>query len=293
MLFYQKFTTLHTHVTILMMIYTPNKLTKDEFGRVSGILLVNKPVGITSHDVVYKARKALHTPHVGHAGALDPFANGLILVLVGKATKLSNEYLNLGKEYLGTVLFGVSTNSADPEGDVLKTQNSVEFSESELKETLRKFVPAYEQYVPVFSSVKVDGEKLRVLARKSDQFEIQDSAAGRQAIFHIGEKVKTVNIPSHNCQISLLELLELTKVNISDSEFYKTQQAKLSETIYSAAKIHVACSKGTYIRALAEDIGAKLPTPAPAMLWELTRSKLGDFSLEDALSVEDLNNLQY
>jgi tRNA pseudouridine(55) synthase len=283
--------------------YTANDLYFDDFGRCHGVLVIDKPVGMGSHDVVYKVRRVLGTRQVGHAGALDPFATGIIIVLVGKATKLSDHYLNHDKEYIADVLFGLQTDSADTEGniiaqtpaEILKTWD-LETVKTSIQQSLPKFVPEYEQYVPVFSSIKVDGDKLRVLARKFASFKLRDTPAGRSVDFSDPEGVvkKTVNLPKHLCQIPSLELIELVNRDISDLDFYQQRREIVQSTEFPVATLRVECSKGTYIRTLAEDIGAaqaEPPTgigPQPAMLIGLRRTRVGEFVIANAITLEDL-----
>lgn len=132
-----------------------NKIEIDEFNRPNGLLAINKPAGITSHDVVDQVRKKFKTKRVGHAGALDPFATGVLLILVGTFTKLSEKLILENKEYKARILFGVSTDTQDPEGKVLKTQ-MVKLESKDIETTLKSFEGGYEQYVPIFSSVKVE-----------------------------------------------------------------------------------------------------------------------------------------
>lgn len=121
--------------------YQVNQITKDEFGRVSGVFAYNKPAGVSSHDIVYKFRRHFETKKVGHAGTLDPFADGLLIVLVGKATKLSDTFLNTDKEYRARILFGIETNSGDPEGDIVETYGkSFELDSSLIQEAISNFV---------------------------------------------------------------------------------------------------------------------------------------------------------
>jgi tRNA pseudouridine55 synthase len=273
------------------MYYELNKLESDEFGRISGILAVNKPVGMTSHDVVYAVRKALGTKHVGHAGALDPFATGLLIILVGKATKMSDKYLELDKEYVAQILFGIQTDSADTEGEVLTVDAAVKAPEN-LAASLKQFTPSYTQFVPIYSSVKVNGEKLRVLARASDSFQIEVQGDKHIAKFQRDRTVTEVELPSHQVKIHELELLNESEVDITGTEFAEQNSESLEgKTTFPSALIRVRCSKGTYIRALAEDIGAKLNPPLPAMLVQLERTKIDDITVEEALNIEDLATL--
>lgn len=261
------------------MSYKFNQIFVDDFGRASGVLAINKPVDMTSHDVVNRLRRDLKTKQIGHAGALDPFASGVLIMLVGKATKYSDLFLNSDKSYLATVLFGRSTDSADPEGKVLKDIDTSSLDLEQLSKELNsikpKFVPEYEQYVPVYSSVKVGGEKLRVLARSSDKFEIIEEALGRKVLFTQGEKLVEVVLPKHLCKINRLDFAQPTTLN------YEGKQ-------YASVIADVDCSKGTYIRALAEDIGLALPNKLPAMLSALCRTRVADIHLNECLELDQI-----
>jgi len=249
--------------------YEVNKIYQDEFGRVNGVFAIDKPEGKSSHDMVYEYRRKFNTKTVGHAGALDPFASGLLIILVGKATKLSNQFLEFDKEYVAEITFGIKTNTLDPEGEITDEKN-VEINKTELEKVLQSFSPEYEQYVPVFSSVKVQGNKLRELARKYDfkitkeniiQF-LQDS-----------EIKKEMPLPKKLVKIYEIELLKLNKEMV---EKYKKE-------LY-VATIKIRCSKGTYIRKLAEDVGTKLNSPA--MLINLRRTKVGDIDVTQSFNSE-------
>jgi len=273
------------------MKYLANQLQRDEFGRVNGIIAVNKPAGFTSHDVVAKARGALKTKKVGHAGALDPFATGILILLVGKATKMSDDFVNYDKEYIANTLFGISTDSSDTEGritDVIESPNI-----DELPQVLEQFTPSYEQFVSVYSSVKVDGNKLRVLARSYENFDVEDRDEKRFAKFYndVEDKPFEVELPKHLCKIPEIEILNTTETDISDIKFYEERKSQIPTTKFPTATIRVACSKGTYIRALAEDIGQAFPTPIPAMLIGLERTKVGDITLDKAVEIDELENL--
>jgi tRNA pseudouridine55 synthase len=272
------------------MDYKVNVLQIDDFGRPSGILAINKPVDITSHDVVYKVRKALNTRAVGHAGALDPFATGLIIIMVGKATKLADKYIAHDKEYKAKILFGISTDSADTEGKITQVAEVKDLQG--LADVLSTFIPEYDQYVPVFSSVKVNGQKLRELARKYDSFELNERDGKRFVVFHRENDDKEVELPIHHCRIPKMELLGTEKVNISEMEFGKKHIDELkSITTLQTADVLVACSKGTYIRALAEDIGTRMEPKLPAMLIGLERTRVGEISIDQALEIDEIGNL--
>ncbi len=265
--------------------YELNKAYVDEFGRVSGIFAADKPAGKTSHDIVYEYRKKLGTKKVGHAGALDPFASGLLIILAGKATKLSDEFLTLNKVYEAEILFGMSTTSADPEGAIVEVvtdkiklkELKSKITESIINDALKEFQPSYNQFVPVFSSVKVDGEKLRKLARKFETFEIvQDKDKRVVKFFNNKEFKKEVELPKKEVKIYESEVLNIFTKNYEIN--IEENGAKICKKIdYPVSKVRIKCSKGTYMRQLAEDLGVKLGFPA--MLINLRRTKVGDIAL--------------
>lgn len=271
--------------------FVANSLIRDDFGRPHGVLAVNKPKGMTSHDVVDLVRKLLGTQSVGHAGALDPFATGLLILLVGKATKQSDFYLHQNKQYVATVLFGIQTDSGDREGEVIAAQKPTAFTPDDLAKVIPYFVPKYEQYVPVFSSVKFQGEKLRVLARKAENWEIIDDGSQKKFVYTLQGKTKEIDIPKRVCEIDQISIITHSTIDISHSKLFGDNSQLLEEAVYPVAKISVDCSKGTYIRVLAEDIGAKLAPPIPAMLWELQRTRVGELEIENALYIDQLVDL--
>ncbi len=255
----------------------------DDFGRPNGVLVVNKPRDITSHDVVYKVRKALGTKKVGHAGALDPFAEGLLIILVGKSTKLANSFLDFDKEYIAKVLFGVTTDTIDIEGAILETKEN-KITKEMVEISIEKFKPSYEQQVPIFSSVKVEGQKLRVLARKYERFEIEEN---KVSFYNNNELKKTVELPKKEVKIYDIELQEFRNAEADD--FTNIKGKNISMESKYVAKIRVKCSKGTYIRQLAYDIGKFIKTPS--MLIDLKRTLIGDYLETDAITIEEIENL--
>jgi len=265
--------------------YEPNKIYTDEFGRPSGIFLVDKPIGKTSHDMVYEYRRKLQTKKVGHAGALDPFASGLLIILAGKALKLSESFLTLPKEYEADVALGFRTDTLDTEGKIVESSKLQDLtsSEEDIKNALNSFMPGYLQDVPIYSSVKVQGDKLRELVRKADDHKIikQEDGSSKVQFLRQGEVWKEVNIPQKEVKIYGLDLLELKKVSVKDYNFddhFKEELQNNNITEFYSLKIRAHVSKGTYIRKLAEAIGEKLEVPG--MLVGLRRTKVGDFSLE-------------
>ena len=211
---------------------------------VQGILPVDKPKDWTSHDVIAKLRGAFRIKKIGHAGTLDPMATGVLAVLLGKSTKLSDTLMASKKTYEMTVRFDIETNTQDITGEVVKESPLPEgFGKEMLLKVLPEFKGEIEQLPPMFSAIKVKGKKLYDIARKGQEIE---------------REKRPVTIYE-------LELLEL-----------KGSEAKLS----------CVCSKGTYVRTLAHDIGQKLG--CGGTLTELRRTKGGFLTIEEAKSLDEI-----
>ena len=208
-----------------------------------GFLNIYKPKGITSHDVVSILRKITKIKQIGHTGTLDPFAQGVLPICIGKATRLI-EYLQDDKEYIAQIQFGQNTDTYDIDGKVTENFDK-KITADDLKNILPEFRGEISQLPPIYSAIKVNGKKLYDYARKGESVEIKP----------------------RKVTISKLELL--------DFDIEK-----------QTAKIIVGCSKGTYIRSLAFDIGKKLG--CGAFLSELTRTKAGTFNIENTVSLENL-----
>lgn len=254
-----------------------NKIETDEQGNPNGVLILDKPVGITSHDLVDETRRKYKTRRVGHAGTLDPFASGKMIVLVGKATKLSDSFLGMDKEYIADIAFGVSTNTGDVEGEVKKIDIK-ELKNEDISKALNEFPKEYNQFVPVFSSVKIKGNKLRELARKSDKFEIDENNFIK--FYKNDQVIFESTLPSKNIKLYEVELLSFSTIDLS------TYQNKISEKLIETlkdqnitelqiAQVRIKCSKGTYIRQFAEDLGKQINMPA--VLFGLKRTKIGNY----------------
>ncbi|MBR3248708.1 tRNA pseudouridine(55) synthase TruB [Candidatus Saccharibacteria bacterium] len=205
------------------------------------IILIDKPAGISSFGVVAKVRVRLrddfgHKVKVGHTGTLDPFATGLLILLSGKMTKKSSEFLKLDKVYEATLKLGYTSTTGDPEGEITKLDNE-NIDIIEIKNILKNFIGKIKQTPPRYSAIKINGQRAYKLARKGQKFEI----------------------PSRQVEIYSIEILEYN---------------------YPELKIKTHVSSGTYIRALAEDIGKKLGTGA--YLTALRRTKIGKYSIKDA-----------
>ena len=137
----------------------------------TGILLIDKPAGMTSHDVVDRVRKASGIRKVGHTGTLDPGATGLLILCLGRATKLSDFFVGLDKTYEGNMLLGTVTDSYDMDGEVLETNEVPELSKDDIKIAMEKFIGDIEQIPPMVSAVKVGGKRLYKLARQGETVE--------------------------------------------------------------------------------------------------------------------------
>jgi tRNA pseudouridine55 synthase len=212
-------------------------------GPVSGLLNVNKPAGMTSHDVVARIRKLAGLRKVGHAGTLDPLATGVLLVCLGQATRLIEYLMASRKQYRATVRFGTATNTDDAEGEVTATGDPANVIESQLRERLPTFVGDIQQIPPIFSALKKDGQPLYKRARAGQPVEVSPRA---------------------------VTIHTLTWVNWEPPDL----------------TLDVVCSPGTYIRALARDLGQAVGVPAH--LAALTRTASGDWQLEQAVSLARL-----
>lgn len=207
-----------------------------------GLLNIYKPVGMTSHDVVAVLRRVTKIKQIGHTGTLDPFAQGVLPVCIGKATRII-EFLPDDKEYLATVQFGSATTTYDIEGEKTFT------SDKKLKENeidLTPFFGEIEQLPPIYSAIKINGKKLYEYARKGEQVEI---------------KPRKVTI----------EKIELKHF---DPELQQ-------------AEILIKCSKGTYIRSIAHDLGQQLGVGAH--LIKLVRTQAGNFRVENTVQLEGID----
>lgn len=208
-----------------------------------GFLNVYKPKGITSHDVVSALRRITKVKQIGHTGTLDPFAEGVLPICIGKATRLI-EYLDDDKAYTGTIQLGSSTTTYDLEGEEVNFSDK-KVTLDEIEAALDKFRGEIEQLPPIYSAIKVNGKKLYEYAREG----------------------KEVKIEPRGVNISNLQILN----------FYpETRQLEL----------HIECSKGTYIRSIANDLGEELGTYGH--LVKLVRVKAGMFEVNNAVSLEHI-----
>lgn len=216
----------------------------------SGLLLIDKPAGMTSHDVVDRVRRVAGTRAVGHAGTLDPFATGLLILGVGKGTKELTGLVGLDKEYEATLMLGATSDTFDPEGTITsvvpaKAGTQLKPTVDGIEVVLDQFRGGYEQKAPLHSAKKIGGKKLYELARKGQATE---------------------------------EMRPTKQVTISD--------LTVTEYAWPTLKLRVACSSGTYIRSLADDIGRALGVGA--YLTDLRRTRIGTFEVKDSVPLKDL-----
>jgi tRNA pseudouridine55 synthase len=208
-----------------------------------GVLLVDKPTGLTSHDVVARIRRIFKMKRVGHAGTLDPLATGLLIILIGKATKLSQFLMSLDKVYEGTIKLGESTTTQDAEGEILSSRPVPELTQQDVEAKTKTFVGDQYQIPPMYSAIKKDGVPLYKLARKG----------------------KTIEREPRFIRISAFDVLSYSDPLID---------------------IRVHCSKGTYVRTLAHDLGESLG--CGAHLVALRRTESDRFSIEKAHTIASL-----
>ena len=216
----------------------------------NGIIIINKPKGFTSHDILNVLRKALNIKKIGHTGTLDPNATGVLPILIGNATKISKYMIEHNKEYIATVYLGEKRSTGDIEGQILKKDEDVKeklanISKNKVNEVLKSFLGKQKQIPPVYSAIKINGKKAYEYARKG----------------------QTVKIRPRDVEIHNIELLSFKEKILS---------------------FKVECSKGTYIRTLCEDIAEKLGTIG--YMKDLIRTKVDEFTIDDSITIEDIKN---
>lgn len=225
----------------------------------NGILLINKPVGITSYDVIRKLKKILNTKKIGHAGTLDPFASGLLIVLVGHATKLSNYFMSHDKTYEGTIVFNKHYDTYDVTGTVIEEDNQI-ISFNDLLKTKEVFKGEYMQMPPIYSAIKVDGRKLYEYARENKEVSI---------------KKRLVNIYN----------LDFINLNLENEFYFKTKVS--SGTYIRSLAVDIASHLNTY--------GA-LKTLTRTSIKDYTLDSAADLetlSISDLIPIETFfNNLE-
>ena len=209
-----------------------------------GIVLVNKPAGITSHDVVGYVRRTFKMRRVGHAGTLDPMATGVLVILLGNSTKLFDKFVAFDKTYRATLRLGLKTTTANIMGQTLLERPYDGIDEDAIKNVFTQFTGETEQKPPMVSAVKHQGERLYKIARQG--IEVERTA----------RKIRIDELRILHCRLPDVEFL-------------------------------MSCSKGTYVRQLAEDVGEVLG--CGACISQIERTKVGPFDIKDAITLENLN----
>lgn len=207
----------------------------------NGVIIVDKEKGKTSFDEIRDIRKKYNIKKVGHAGTLDPMATGVLIILVGETTKLSDYLMNHDKEYIATLKLGKKTDTGDSEGTIIEEKEIPNLCKENVQNVLNTFIGKSKQIPPMYSAIKVNGKKLYELAREGKEIERQE----------------------RKIEIYSLEIIKLIEEN-----------KKIAEIEFK-----VNCSKGTYIRTLCEDIAEKLGTCG--YMKELRRTRVGRFTLND------------
>jgi len=210
---------------------------------IDGLLLIDKPLGLSSSQVVSKIKFMFSAKKVGHTGTLDPMATGLLPICLGEATKFSSYLLNADKTYEGLIRLGYKSSTGDAEGKITKQKISNMPSLVEIKKILHKFIGIIEQTPPMYSALKYQGKPLYSYARDG------------------------INIPRPKRKVTIYAI---------DLKEYEEDNLKLK----------IKCSKGTYIRTLAEDIGDQLNVGG--YLIELRRTNIGNLSIENALNIDQI-----
>lgn len=213
-------------------------------GTRSGILLVDKPAGLTSHDVVSRTRKAAGTRKVGHAGTLDPMATGLLVLGLNSSTRLLTYLVGLDKEYFATIRLGVVTSTDDAEGEVLETISASSISAREIAEGIARLTGEISQVPSSVSAIKVDGKRAYDRVREGEVFELKPR-----------------------------------EVTIAAFDVIERRGDELD--------VRVECSSGTYVRALARDLGADLGVGGH--LTALRRTRIGPFTIDAASELEGID----
>ena len=215
-----------------------------------GILPIYKERGITSHDVVFRARRILQMKKIGHSGTLDPEVDGVLLLLLGGATKVSDYAMDLGKSYRAEVCLGIKSTTEDLTGEVVEECKVTDISVDKIKEILKSMIGEIEQKPPIYSAIKVNGRKLYEYARRG-QFDVE--------------------IPTRKVNIYDITFIE-------NSEYYKDDKFYFS--------IDINCGKGTYVRTIATSIGEKLNLPST--MSKLTRTRSGEITLDNCLTLSEV-----
>lgn len=220
------------------------------------IILIDKPSGITSFDVIRQLRKKTGIKKFGHAGTLDPMATGLMIIGVEGGTKKLTEYIKLDKEYEAEIRIGEQRTTGDLDGDILSSVSSVILDEAEIQHAVRELIGTQTLPVSAYSAIKKDGKPMYERAREAAK---------------IGDLVKDV---------------PFRDMVVHDAEYLGIDEINLPEGHRVIVKVRFDVGSGTYIRSLAEEMGRRLGYPAT--LQSLRRTRIGNFLLKDALTLAQI-----
>src|SRR3989338_4386716 len=220
-----------------------------------GFLLIDKPAGLTSHDVVDRIRRLTGEKRVGHAGTLDPFATGLLIVAVGReATREMKNFSGLDKDYEAIFLLGAESDTDDRTGKIEATSDKRQVTSDEIEMAMQKFIGEIDQVPPTYAAIKIGGKKMYEAAREG----------------------KPIVASPRHVTVHAFNLIEITPL-----------QPLPSLTPLLSLRVHISCSSGTYIRAIARDLGRALKTGA--YVEDLRRTRIGPIPLTEAVPLSTLN----
>jgi len=226
----------------------------------NGVLIIDKPAGLTSHDVVNRVRRILQERSVGHLGTLDPLATGVLPLVIGNLTRLAQFYTSSEKTYEGTIRFGFGTDTYDAEGEPTTPAKAVTLSLDQLRQVATRFQGIIEQTPPPFSAKKIQGVPAYKLARK-----------------HAGVTLKPVQV-----EVKEFEITQLNANVVPDARVRAAEQSSVG----SVATFRARVASGTYMRSVAHDMGQVIG--CGAHLESLRRTAVGEFELGDAHTLEEL-----
>ena len=221
-----------------------------------GMILINKEKGISSFGVVSRVRKILNMKKVGHSGTLDPIAEGLMQIMLGSGTKASKYLVEHDKTYIAVMKLGIKTDTLDEEGSIIDKDDFklIKEDEEKYKEIFNSFVGKSKQVPPIYSAIKVNGKKLYEYAREDKK-----------------EELEKIDIKEREIEIYSINIIN---INYEENEI----------------EYEVSCSKGTYIRALCEDIAKKMNTFA--YMKSLKRTRINEYKIEDSITLEELEKMK-
>ena len=258
--------------------------------KINGVLLLDKPIGLSSNTALQKAKRIYNAIKAGHTGTLDPLATGLLPICFGEATKFSSFLLDADKEYVATIKLGSTTTTYDAEGDITST-SLVNCTLTDIQKCLKTFLGKIIQIPPIYSALKVNGKALYEYARSNQEVEIKS----REVNIY---ELELLNANDANCYITPTKMQSCPEIKspvipaqagIHNGANIQPSKQNLESMIITEFKLRVVCSKGTYIRSLAHDIGQKLG--CGAYLTGLVRTKTNDFNLTQAITLDTLAGL--